>query len=106
MELIDAELVLEADVERSEWLDDQVVEDVWCELCVFHARKVRGVAWGSRKKFGERHGFMHRCGHCARFGGEEFYHRAHPPKADLRHARREEKSEKEGREWSGRRGVE
>lgn len=52
VELIDAELVLEADVECGEGLDDEVVDDVWCELCVFHVRKVRGVAWGSRKKFG------------------------------------------------------
>lgn len=45
VELIDAELVLAADVERGEGLDDQVVDDVRCELCVFHERKVRGVIW-------------------------------------------------------------
>lgn len=35
---------------------------------------------------------------------EEFYHRADPPQADLRHAPREEEAEEEGRQGSGRGG--
>lgn len=52
VELVDAELVLAADVEGLEGLDDQVVDDVWCELCVFHGRKVRVGAVDSRMMFG------------------------------------------------------
>lgn len=48
VELVDAELVFEADVEGSEGLDDQVVDEVWCELFVCHGGKVHGAAGGSR----------------------------------------------------------